>query len=131
MGDYTSRDALLAALEKLTWYQPVGKGRLSVGAPSQEKAVYKAADVYNAVNDMPAADVIEMPKGKPGDFLLWDTGCGYQKLYAIEGVCIYPEGIFYDLGDICTVANCRDIVKIMSREEAKKELRGDHNGKEA
>lgn len=127
MSDYIRRADLIEALENLVWYQPVGKCRLSAGAPGQEKAVYKADDVYNAVNNLPAADVIGMPKGKPGDYLLWDTGRGYYCLYGIEAVCICRKGVRYDLGTISPLDNSPNIVKIMSREEAEKVLRGEEH----
>lgn len=125
MDDYIKRGALMDMIERLDWYQPAGKGRLSVGAPSDAYAVYKAEDIYQAIKSVPSANVDALPEGKPGDFLLWDTGCGYQKIYAIEGVCIYPDGVRYDLGDLCPVVNHPSIRKVMSREEAEKELRGE------
>lgn len=58
MTDYIERDALMDAIEKLDWYQPVGKGRLSGGASSEENAVYKATDIFRVVKDVPIVDAV-------------------------------------------------------------------------
>lgn len=73
--------------------------------------------------DQPTVDAVELPKGKPGDYLEWDNGTGFRQVYNIHAVMICEDCMRYDI-EICTpVVNHPGIVRIMSREEAEKEWR--------
>lgn len=70
------------------------------------------------------AKVAEMPEGKPGDYLELDCGTGWTDIYFIHSVNIYPGGeMRYDLGKFVPIVNHPNIIRIMSRDEAEKELK--------
>lgn len=71
--------------------------------------------------DFNTVDAVEMPKGKPGDFLEWDNGTGFKQIYCIHSVMICEDCMRYELANFTPVVNHPNIVRIMSREEAKKE----------
>ena len=82
------------------------------------------------IDRIKAVDAVELPKGKQGDYILWDTGVGVR-LMAIKAIAIYQDGIRYVLADMCPVVNHHNILKILSREEVEAELAkmvGDWNG---
>ncbi len=75
------------------------------------------------IDTMPKVHAVELPEGKPGDYLEWDNGTGFRKIYCIYAVMICEDCIRYDI-DICTpVVNHPGIVRILSREQAVKEYR--------
>ena len=53
MKDLVSRQEAIDAFESLDWYS-VRNGRLMQGATSSDDAVYKYADVFNTLRDLPA-----------------------------------------------------------------------------
>lgn len=69
------------------------------------------------------ADVVELPKGKPGDYLEWDNGTGFKQIYCIYAVMICEDCVRYDLEKFTPEVNHKNIVRIMSREQAVKEYR--------
>ena len=68
-----------------------------------------------------ARDVVEMPEGKPGDYLEWDNGAGFRQVYAINAVMICEDCIRYDLGQFAPVVNHPGIVRFLTLEEAERE----------
>ena len=79
-----------------------------------------ADDGIALFDDAPTVDAVEMPKGKPGDFLEWDNGCGFTQTYHIHAVSVYEDCMRYELEKFAPVVNHPCIVRIMSREEAEK-----------
>ena len=63
MDEYIERDALRDAVESIDWYS-VYKGKLTAGAPSSANALYKANDIYSAIDNAPAADVEPVRHGR-------------------------------------------------------------------
>jgi hypothetical protein len=68
-------------------------------------------------------DAVELPKGKPGDYLEWDNGTGFKQIYCISAVMICEDCVRYDLEKFAPEVNHKNIVRIMSREQAVKEYR--------
>ena len=68
-----------------------------------------------------SADVVELPKGKPGDCLVWDTGVGIKQVYTIDSIMVCEDCMRYELAKFAPVVNHPNIVGIISREEAEKE----------
>ena len=65
MTDYISREAAIEAIENTDWYHINHSGELVHGANSNDDTpLYKADDVYKAIDAVPAADVVERKKGK-------------------------------------------------------------------
>jgi hypothetical protein len=87
-----------------------------------EKNEWNKLDSFDSlVCDAPTVDAVEMPKGKPGDYLEWDNGTGLRQIYHIHSVMICEHCMRYDLGKFAPAVNHPGIVRIMSREEAEKE----------
>lgn len=82
--------------------------------------LFAAADELAKI---PPVDAVEMPKGRPGDYLEWDNGTGFRQIYHIHSVMICEDCMRYDLEKLAPVVNHPNIVRIMSREEAEKEWR--------
>ena len=73
------------------------------------------------IDNAPTVDAVELPKGKPGDYLEWDNGTGFRQIYHIHAVMICEDCMRYDI-EICSpVVNHPNIVRILSLEEAEKE----------
>ena len=67
MTDYISREAAIEAIENTDWYHINHSGELVHGANSNDDTpLYKADDVYKAIDAVPAADVVER---KPCEWL--------------------------------------------------------------
>ena len=65
VGDYISRQAAVEAIESTDWYHINGNGELVSGANSQEhEPLYKASDIYAALEEVPSADVVEVVRCK-------------------------------------------------------------------
>lgn len=62
MAEYVERKALIDAIDKTDWYHVNVQGRLTPGAAHEDEALYKAADIYNAVDKTPVADVAEIKR---------------------------------------------------------------------
>ena len=76
MDEYINREALRDSVESIDWYS-VRRGELITGAESSENALYKANDIYSAINNAPTADVAPVRHGRwiaikvPNE---WDKG---------------------------------------------------------
>jgi hypothetical protein len=68
---------------------------------------------------LPTANAVELPAGKPGDYVKWKNGVS-EKLYEINSIMTCKEGMRYDLGDLCPFVNHPAILEIMSQEEAER-----------
>ena len=63
--DYISREAAIEAIENTDWYHINHSGELVHGANSNDDTpLYKADDVYKAIDAVLAADVVERKTGK-------------------------------------------------------------------
>ena len=62
MAEYIEREALRDAVESIDWYSVHG-GKLTTGAKS-ENALYKANDIYAAIDNAPAANVAPVVPGR-------------------------------------------------------------------
>jgi hypothetical protein len=80
-------------------------------------------DVLSRIGYAPTVDAVELPKGKPGDYLEWDNGTGFKQIYCISAVMICEDCVRYDLEKFTPEVNHKNIVRIMSREQAVKEYR--------
>ena len=78
-------------------------------------------DVISLLEDSPKVDAVELPKGKAGDYLVWDNGAGFKQIYHIHSVMFCEDCMRYELEKFTPVVNHKNIVRIMSREEAEKE----------
>jgi hypothetical protein len=79
--------------------------------------------VCEAIEKSPTVDAVEMPKGKPGDYLEWDNGTGIKQIYCIHAVMICKDCMRYDLEKFSPVVDHPNIVRILSLEEAEQEWR--------
>ena len=76
MDEYINREALRDSVESIDWYS-VRRGELITGAESSENALYKANDIYLAIDNAPTADVAPVRHGRwiaikvPNE---WDKG---------------------------------------------------------
>ena len=76
MDEYINREALRDSVESIDWYS-VRRGELITGAESSENALYKANDIYSAIDNAPTADVAPVRHGRwiaikvPNE---WDKG---------------------------------------------------------
>ena len=71
--------------------------------------------------DANTVDAVEMPKGKPGDYLEWDNGAGFRQIYHIHAVMICEDCMRYDIEKFAPDVNHPNIVRILSIEEAEQE----------
>ena len=62
MAEYIEREALRDSVESIDWYS-VYRGKLTTGA-NNENALYKANDIYSAIDNAPAADVAQVVRCK-------------------------------------------------------------------
>lgn len=92
MAEYIEREALRDSVESIDWYS-VYRGKLTTGANS-ENALYKANDIYSAIDNAPAADVAsvrhakwEVVVGSDGKERIVCTGC--RKQQDLTGVFSY------------------------------------------
>ena len=67
MDEYINREALRDSVESIDWYS-VRRGELITGAESSENALYKANDIYSAIDNAPTADVARC--GMEGGFTI-------------------------------------------------------------
>ena len=63
MDEYINREALRDSVESIGWYS-VRRGELITGAKSSENALYKANDIYSAIDNAPTADVAPVRHGR-------------------------------------------------------------------
>ena len=85
MAEYIERKELRDSVESIDWYS-VYRGKLTTGANS-ENALYKANDIYSAIDNAPAADVAPVVHGR------WDDSGRYT----------FPSG---DVAVRCTNCGC-------------------------
>ena len=62
MAEYIDRDTLRDSVESIDWYS-VHRGKLTAGATSKN-ALYKASEIYLAIENAPAADVAPVAHGR-------------------------------------------------------------------
>ena len=62
--EYIERGALIDAIEGTDWYHIGERGNLVHGAISDGNALYKADDVFEVLNKLSAADVVEVVHGE-------------------------------------------------------------------
>lgn len=114
MAEYIDRNEAMAAIRE---YRGYFQDNLAT-----DNLILKM-EAENVIADLDSADVVEMPEGKHGDYLEWDCGMGWTEIYFIHSVNIYPGGeMRYDLGKFVPIVNHPNIRRIMSRDEARKEL---------
>ena len=63
MDEYINREVLRDSVESIDWYS-VRRGELITGAESSENALYKANDIYSAIDNAPTADVVKVRHGR-------------------------------------------------------------------
>ena len=81
MSDYISREEAIEAIENTDWYHINRSGELVHGANSNDDTpLYKADDVYKAIDAVPAADVVEVVRCK--DCRLGKEVCGNIECYS-------------------------------------------------
>lgn len=79
-------------------------------------------DAQENMNCLPTVDAVELPQGKPGDYLEWDNGAGFRQIYGIVSVNFCFDGtVRYDIECAQPVINHPGIVRILTAEEAKRE----------
>ena len=69
--EYIERGAVIDAIEGTDWYHISVRGNLAHGAISDGNALYKADDVFEVLNKLPAADVVEVVHGE----WIWNEDC--------------------------------------------------------
>ena len=87
----------------------------------QNEYVYDTNAVLDSIDAQPTVDAVEMPKGKPGDYLEWDNGAGFRQIYHINAVMICKDCMRYDIEKFAPDVNHPNIVRILSIEEAEQE----------
>ena len=75
--------------------------------------------VIECLEFFPTANAVELPKGRPGDYLEWDNGTGEMNYFRIYTICIDESYIRYDVGFFCPVIYHKNIVRILTPEEMK------------
>lgn len=124
-NDLISRSALIAYVKELPTYEPTDRGFIFKRYPS---GLFAPDDIVKSIQNAPAVDAIVLPKGRPGDYLEWETGIiGHTTIQPINAILICEDCVRYDLGVFAPTVDHENIVRIMSREEAKREIerRGD------
>ena len=64
MSDLISKKALIDTMSVLTWYRRSYSGELFEGAHNKDDAVYKAADVFKAINVQSTVDAVPVVRCK-------------------------------------------------------------------
>ena len=81
-------NALTDVVEHIDWYHISLQGTLAKGANSQlHTPLYKADDIYQAINDAPTVDAVEVVHGR------WNTTC-------------LTGGFAEEWGYVCSVCGC-------------------------
>ena len=99
MTEYIEREALRDSVDSIDWYS-VYKGKLTAGSPSSANALYKANEIYSAIDNAPAADVVTVVRCK--DCKHWQKDfagctefvgrCDYANyMIGANGYCLYGE----------------------------------------
>ena len=100
-------------------------GVICVGRSGGKTMATVQAALRRMIDNAPTVDAVILPKGKPGDYVLWTNGV-CERLFEIYSIMICKDGIRYDLGDLSPFVNHSHILKIMNREEAERWM---ENGK--
>lgn len=72
---------------------------------------------------IPAANVAEMPEGKPGDYVEWDNGTGFRRYIAIDSVVFCWDCVRYQLDELCPVVDHPNIVRIVKSAEMQRMIK--------
>lgn len=72
MSDLIDRQAVIDEIENLDWYHVSETGKLVFGSSSEYESLYKANDIYKAIENIPSAE----PERKKGKWI--ETG---KKIY--------------------------------------------------
>lgn len=80
MAEYIEREALRDKISDTDWYHLTTHGNLVIGANDEDSALYKAKDVFNAVETAPAADVVEARHG----VWVWDAETHGDPMYGVD-----------------------------------------------
>lgn len=60
---YVAFDDVIDALERTTWYHQNGSEMVEGANSAEHQPWYKSQDIYDAVQNLPAADVVEVKHG--------------------------------------------------------------------
>jgi hypothetical protein len=113
-GDLISRSALIAHIGDLGNDPEDDTTFLTVG----QACAIAHKSIVDMVKAAPAVDAVELPKGRPGDYLEWDNGAGHRQVYRIFSVMICEGGcVRYELASFVPVVGHPSIVRILSKEE--------------
>ena len=100
MAEYIEREALIDAVESIDWYS-VYKGKLTAGAPNTENALYKANEIYSAIDNAPAVDVVTVVRCKDCKHHYWEQepchgkSVHYCALPHMRGIKVFKEFFCY------------------------------------
>lgn len=75
------------------------------------------------LENAPAVNAVELPEGKPGDYLEWDNGTGFRQFYAIDSIMICRDCVRYALDNMAPVINHKNIVRILKEPEMREILK--------
>ena len=78
--------------------------------------VSEPAVCQGSENGLPVG-LVALPDGKPGDYLEWDNGAGFNQIYCINAVMIFKDCLRYDLGKFAPCVNHKNIVRIIKQED--------------
>lgn len=62
--EYIEREALKSEICDTTWYHTTTHGSVVIGAENENEALYIGKDVYDAIDRVPTADVVEVRHGE-------------------------------------------------------------------
>lgn len=100
MAEYIEREALIASIESIDWYS-VHRGELTAGAKSSENPLYKASEIYSAIDNAPSANVATVRHGRwieytkviiPEPYNKWEQAwkcseCGFDDGFVAYNYC--------------------------------------------
>lgn len=115
-------EQLESAERKLDWWLKHSTDYETIATKGEIMSFYEWA-VEMAENEVvKKGKYLELPNGNPGDYLEWDIGTGDTRFYRISAIHIDERTIRYDIGDMCPVIDHKNIVRILTPEEMKKEI---------
>ena len=92
---YIEREALKREIYDTTWYHTTTHGSVVIGAENESEALYIGKDVYDAIDRVPAADVVEVRHGEwveQLDGTHYCSECGHDATYTFDGTEICGIG---------------------------------------
>lgn len=99
--EYIEREAVLESISGLTWYSKNKKGVLNIGAVNRKEAYYPAGNVFDAVENVPAADVVEVVHAR------WDEDrYPFCNVCPVCGLVIDRTCIKYNSGKLNYCPHC-------------------------